>query len=374
MDRVVVADLRVNCIVGVRPHEREVAQDVLISVEVATDVSHAARTEQLGDTIDYSALSRQIRDVAVGGRFQLIETMAERVAALVLAAASTASVDVTIKKPAAIADGRHAAVKITRARPAPDRPQIVGVVNLSPESRVPDSVATGVEAVVAKATDLRDQGADFIELGGRSISHDQPLVDAAAERERLAAPLAELRKAGFAVAVDTWSLETADWALRAGVRLLNFTGRSASEELLQLAASREALLSVLYLPYADPYVMRDAQPARYGTQQLLAWGGQQQSRARAAGLRGLLLDPNAGIFHPSLDEAEKVNCQVQAISALTDLHARGATTLVYLGRKRELVGRLLLGALIARQPIDYIRTHEPQLARRMLEAAARSRA
>jgi len=369
MDRVIVEDLKVSCIVGVRPRERQRAQDVLITAEVATDITCAARTELLSATVDYSTLSREIRQLAVAGKFQLIETMAEQVAALALSRAPTQSVKVTIKKPAAIADARHAAVEITRAAPAPARPQFVGVVNLSPESRVPGSVASGVEAVLARAHELRAQGADLIELGGRSISHDQPLVDETAERQRLETPLAALSEAGFAPAVDTWSCSTAQWALERGAQLLNFTGRFASEELLRLAASGGAALSLLYLPYQDPYVMRDAAPARYGKEQIVSWCRQEQARARAAGLQRLIVDPNAGIFHPRLDDARKISYQVQAITTLSDLRAQGAATLVYVGRKRELIGRMLLAALIARLRVDYVRTHEPALAIEMFEQA-----
>ena len=63
---------------------------------------------------------------------------------------------------------------------------------------------------------------------------------------------------------------------------------------------------------------------------------------------------------------------MRAIAAADRLAASGATTLVYLGSKKERSSRLLLGAYIAATRAAYIRTHEPALATAMLAAGRRT--
>ncbi len=113
-DHIIIADLRVNCIVGIRPPERITPQEVVISVEVATDTRRAARSHLVEETVDYSALSASIRTVVIEGRFELIETMAEEIAALVLDMPLARKVRVLVKKPAGVADAAYAAVDINR--------------------------------------------------------------------------------------------------------------------------------------------------------------------------------------------------------------------------------------------------------------------
>ena len=116
MDHVIIRELRVPCIVGVLPAERTTAQEVVVSLQVGTDTARAARSGELADTIDYAALAERVRELIVAGRYRLLETMAEDLAACALADRRAASVRVTVRKPAAIAGARDAGVEIARER------------------------------------------------------------------------------------------------------------------------------------------------------------------------------------------------------------------------------------------------------------------
>ena len=246
--------------------------------------------------------------------------------------------------------------------PATDRPTILGVINLSPESNVPGSHATDLPAVRARAARLRAEGADFVELGARSISPDRPRVGEAEEWRRLQPALQALVAAGYQVAVDTWSEACAQRALEHGAGFINFTGAMPSVALCAAVAGRGATLCVLYLPYPDPYAMRNCSAVAYGRAAILDHFREVLARARVTGLRRLVLDPNLGIFHPTFDAATKIAYQVQAIAALPAVAALGVPTLAYLARKKELSSRLLIAAQLAAAGVDYVRAHEPALA------------
>ena len=116
MDRIVIRELSIRCIVGVLPAERVTPQEVLVSLDVGTDIAPAARSGELRHTIDYAALAQQARALVVAGRYRLLETMAEDLAQCVLQSELAAEVRVTIRKPAAIAGAADAGVEIVRAR------------------------------------------------------------------------------------------------------------------------------------------------------------------------------------------------------------------------------------------------------------------
>lgn len=245
------------------------------------------------------------------------------------------------------------------ARP---RPTILGVINLSAESHVPGSHAAGLAAVRARAACLRGGGADYLELGARSISPERPRVSAAEEWRRLRPALEALVAAGYRVAVDTWSEGCALRALDRGARFINFTGAMPSAALCAAVARHDAALCILYLPYPDPYAMRARAPAAYGEAAMLRYFREALARAAGAGLQRVVLDPNVGIFHPSFDDATRIAYQIQAIAALPAVAALGAPTLAYLARKAELSSRLLIAAQLAAAGVDYVRAHEPALA------------
>ena len=280
--------------------------------------------------------------------------------------------------------GKHAGAGITRVTdvirglsyvdPVPmhavRRPAIIGVINLSPESNVPGSHATGLPAVRERAAALCADGADYVELGARSISHHRAPIDDAEEWRRLRPPLDALVAAGYRVAVDTWSETCATAALAAGACFVNFTGAWPSAELCGAVAVSGAALCALYLPYADPYQMRAGPAASYQVADILNRFRVLRAHARAAGLARLVLDPNLGIFHPTFDDAARIAYQVQAMTALPAAARLGCPTLAYLARKSALTSRQLIAAHLVALEVDYIRAHEPAIAVRAWELRA----
>jgi 7,8-dihydroneopterin aldolase/epimerase/oxygenase len=113
-DYVSIRDLSVSAVIGVHSWEREVEQTLLVSVDVAADVRKAAASDNLADALDYSAVASTIAAVVRDGKFQLIETAAERVAERLLTDFPIASLRLELRKP--IPDGYTAAITIERTR------------------------------------------------------------------------------------------------------------------------------------------------------------------------------------------------------------------------------------------------------------------
>lgn len=250
-------------------------------------------------------------------------------------------------------------------------PKLIGVLNISPESNVPGSVATTGEAIDRKARDLIAQGADIIEIGARSTNPAAPRIDDGEERRRLLPVLAHMKRAGWPVAVDTWSVATAVAALEAGADMINFTSSAPTEDLYRAVAATDAALLLTYLPYPDPYAMRAGARREYGPEAILAYFAEQRRRAAGLGCASLIADPNLGIFHPDLDDYEKIVYQLQAMDLAPRLHAEGFPVLLYCARKECLSSRIIYAALLLRLGVDYIRIHEPAIALRLLASGGR---
>ena len=110
-------DLRVRCIIGIHPHERVDAQDLFFDARVTVDFAAAEASEDVGATVDYTAIAAGLERLACEGRFQLVETLAERSAAYLLATYPTVlAVAVTVKKPAAVPQARNTLVRVERVR------------------------------------------------------------------------------------------------------------------------------------------------------------------------------------------------------------------------------------------------------------------
>ena len=116
MDRVVIRELLVRCVLGVDAEERREMQDVLITVALYGDLRAAGKSDRLEDAIDYRAVKKEILALAEGSHYRLAEALAETVAERCLTHERVQRVDVTVEKPGSLRFARSAAVEITRER------------------------------------------------------------------------------------------------------------------------------------------------------------------------------------------------------------------------------------------------------------------
>lgn len=114
MDRVFVEDLRVDVIVGIWDWERAMTQTVSIDLEMAWDIRAAAESDDINQTLDYRSVSKRVSAFLAKSNFQLIETMAEQIAALIQKEFNVTWLCVSIHKPAAVRGARDVGVRIER--------------------------------------------------------------------------------------------------------------------------------------------------------------------------------------------------------------------------------------------------------------------
>jgi len=120
MDLIKIRGLEIDCIVGVRPLEREREQRVHIDLALGMDLSKAGRTGRIALTCDYDQIAEEVLAMLRFRRYHLIEMATEELTAMLLGVhPALERVDIRLDKPAAL-DGRAraASVEITRTRAA----------------------------------------------------------------------------------------------------------------------------------------------------------------------------------------------------------------------------------------------------------------
>jgi FolB domain-containing protein len=116
VDRIVIEDLLLRCIVGVNPDERTKERDVVLRVTLELDLRRVGGSDDLADTVDYKALKGDIRSLVEGSRYLLIEKLAHEVARLCLSRRGVQRTVVRVEKPGALRFARTVAVEIERER------------------------------------------------------------------------------------------------------------------------------------------------------------------------------------------------------------------------------------------------------------------
>lgn len=118
MDHVFIEGLEIEALIGIYDWERRVRQPLVFDLELAFDNRVPASTDDIADTLDYKAISHRIVEYVSQSGFGLVETLAERVAELVLAEFPVRQVRLRLGKPGAVRGARTVGVAIERRRDA----------------------------------------------------------------------------------------------------------------------------------------------------------------------------------------------------------------------------------------------------------------
>lgn len=116
MDRILISDLAVRCIIGVNEEERRERQDVVINLAIYADLRKAGQSDRFEDAVDYSAIKKRIVSMVENSRYYLVEAMAEAIAKICLDHPAVTKVQVRVDKPGALRFARSVGVEITRER------------------------------------------------------------------------------------------------------------------------------------------------------------------------------------------------------------------------------------------------------------------
>ena len=113
-DRIFLSSLTVECIVGIWEWERRVKQSVIVDLEMAVDIRKAAASDRIEDTLDYKKVAKRLLTFIGESQFNLVETLTERIAQLVVTEFGVSWVKVRLNKQGAIRGARDVGIEIER--------------------------------------------------------------------------------------------------------------------------------------------------------------------------------------------------------------------------------------------------------------------
>lgn len=115
-DRIFLRGLSVECTIGFIDWERRVKQTVVIDLELPVDCTRAARSDEVQDTLDYKKVAKRVIAFVEASEFKLVETLAHRLAMVLLEEFGIQWVRLSLNKPGAIRSSRDVGVSIERNR------------------------------------------------------------------------------------------------------------------------------------------------------------------------------------------------------------------------------------------------------------------
>lgn len=116
MDAIVIRDLRVEALIGIHRRERHVPQTVSIDLDIGVPGTAVFASDKVADTIDYEQVALRIRALAAAGHYRLVETFADRIAALLINELGAPWVKVSAAKVGILANAKVVGVSIERRK------------------------------------------------------------------------------------------------------------------------------------------------------------------------------------------------------------------------------------------------------------------
>ncbi len=114
MDIVFLRQLEVDTVIGIHDWERKIRQTLLLDLEMAADTRLAAQTDSISDALDYQAVAERLGEFIRGSNFQLVETLAESCAGIIMQEFAVPWLRLTVSKPTALAQAASVGVIIER--------------------------------------------------------------------------------------------------------------------------------------------------------------------------------------------------------------------------------------------------------------------
>lgn len=259
-----------------------------------------------------------------------------------------------------------------RELPLGDTTYVMGVINLSPDSKNTHTIAHSVDEALLMADRYRSWGATIIDLGGQSSHFDNPTIPSADEISRVVPVIEALASEGHAVAIDTWKPDVAAAAVRAGAVIVNDTGGLKDPEMREVVASTGAGTIAVHIEGENPHAV-DEVAIRDDKAEHTADGLRELIEDLAeAGIHNVVVDPGIALNYRG-DYESYTRMQLDVIADSAHLRALGKPVLIPIPRKRDGHRVAAYIALALEHEADIIRVHDVAMACDLVRLFGRGR-
>lgn len=153
MDKIFIEDLQIDTVIGIYDWERRIRQVISLDIEMRSDIRRAAATDAIENTINYKEVAKRLIAYVQNCRFELIETLIERIAEIILYEFDISWVKVKLSKPGAVRYSKNVGVEIVREREAgPCRDIYIGIGS---NVRPGDNIRSGLAMLENELGDIK---------------------------------------------------------------------------------------------------------------------------------------------------------------------------------------------------------------------------
>ncbi|MCP5523013.1 MAG: dihydropteroate synthase [Verrucomicrobiales bacterium] len=259
--------------------------------------------------------------------------------------------------------------------PLPEnRPALMGVVNLSPDSWYRESVCLSAQVAIQRGRVLHAQGAAVIDIGAESTLAHAARADGSLQNSRLLPVVQALHQAGVPVSVETYQPAVARACLQAGASVLNLTGYSEADLLFQLAAEHDAAVILCHVQGDNVREVGDFRSGGDAVGMMYDYFAPLVEQAQRAGAEKLFLDPGLGFYYRNLqDSSVRVRHQMEVFLNTFRLRRLGFPICHALPHAFEFFGEEVrcaepfFAVLAALGQTSLFRTHEVARTKAVLE-------
>lgn len=184
-----------------------------------------------------------------------------------------------------------------------ETPQVMGILNLTPDSFYSGCRAQAEEEVAARIRQIRDEGASIIDVGAYSSRSGAEHIPAHEEMERLRRGLVQIHREWpeAIVSVDTFRAEVAEWCVgEEGVAIINDISGGEMDEAMFPTVARLGVPYILMHMQGTPQTMQTNPKYEDLVPEVFAYLAQRVERLRTLGVKDIILDPGFG-FGKTLD-------------------------------------------------------------------------
>lgn len=255
-----------------------------------------------------------------------------------------------------------------------DRPKIMGILNLTPDSFYDGGKYTQVEAALIRAQQILEEGADIIDIGAYSTRPGAKTIDAAEEIDR-AVPIIEAIAAKYPEAIlsiDTFRAEVAAACIQAGAHIINdVSGGTLDEQMFETVAKLQVPYILMHMR-GTPQTMQSLTDYEDVVNEVAYFLGERVASLRALGLKDIILDPGYGF-------AKTIPQNYELLLRVDELHYFGLPILGGVSRKsmiykkldttadQVLTGTTALNTLLLERGVQLLRVHDVKEAKQLVD-------
>lgn len=253
------------------------------------------------------------------------------------------------------------------------RRYLMGVVNLSTDSRNKDTVCYTPEAAFRRGQQLIRDGAHIVDVGAESTRLDNERISPRAQIDRLLPVVEHYTQHGILTSIDTYYPEVFEACAKAGARIFNLTGTRDADAAFELVARYEAAVVICYVQGDTPRDHGDFVKYDDMVPAMIDYFAALLERARRLGVSRCIIDPGLGFHYRNLsDSSAQLRFQLEILISTFRFRQLGCPTLNVLPWAPSIFGGLGKEAEALCAPIGFmggthiIRTHVVKQAAQVL--------